>query len=595
MPLIPFHSRRVREMLSQRESFAADIVFLLIISAGVGVLLLLGKQVARPYQSTVVISLSYFALVRYTLLSLGRGFGAYVLSLIFTLVYGTFAAHNRRAEKVMVPALDVLQALPVLAFMPGVVLTMVSLFPTRELGLEIACIIMIFTAQAWNMTFSFHGSLRGIPQPLREVAAIQRLSGWQVFKLLEVPAAMIGLVWNSMMSMAGGWFFLSVEEAFTLGKRDFRLPGIGSYMQEAIDKHNHHAQFAAVVAMMLMIVLVDQVLWRPLVVWSQRFKLEDIQSDPPQSWVLSIIRRSNIYGILQRLFTRHEPETAKEADDDTPPASVRSAPRPTNGAARQWFVHLRAAGTWIGLTALAFLGVLGGWHLVELLLKVPLYGSPDHYDWVHVPLALLASFARTSAAVLLGAAWTLPVGIIIGRSHRLAERLQPVIQAVASFPAPMLFPLVTAALLLLHVPFTIGCVALMLLGAQWYILFNVIAGATAIPNDLEEVSDVYRMSRWQCWTQLYIPCVFPYLVTGLITAMGGAWNATIVSEYVLLPNQAPHVAFGLGSMISVATNDGNYSLLAAGAVTMAFFVVLLNRVLWKRLYHLAETRFSINV
>ncbi|HEX4178273.1 MAG TPA: ABC transporter permease subunit [Rhizomicrobium sp.] len=587
MPLIVFHSRRLRQALSQRESFGADLVFLLLIAAAVGIVLNLSHQVARPYQAKTVISLSYGALARYTLLSLGRGFGAYVLSLIFTLVYGTIAAHNRTAEKLMLPALDVLQALPVLAFMPGLVLAMVYLFPYREIGLEIACIVMIFTAQAWNMTFSFHGSLRGIPTPLREVAAIQRLNGWQIFKLLEVPAAMIGLVWNSMMSMAGGWFFLTVNEAFTLGDRDFRLPGIGSYMQQAINDGNLHAQIAAVVAMTVMIVAVDQLLWRPIVVWSQRFKLEDIQSDPPQSWVLSIIRRSNIYNLLKKVFARrsHREEevsagfSRKLAPDAPPPA---------------WHKYARSAISWIVVAALAVFAIIGGKRLLALLIGLPLHGAPDHYDWLHVLLALFASFGRTSAAVLIGTAWTLPVGIIIGRSPKLAERLQPVIQVTASFPAPMLFPLVTIALLYFHVPFTIGCVALMLLGAQWYILFNVIAGATAIPADLGEVSNVYRMSRWQRWTRLYLPSVFPYLVTGLITAAGGAWNATIVSEYVTLHGNT-HVAFGLGSLISVATNDGNYPLLAAGAVTMAFFVVLLNRVLWKRLYHLAETRYSINM
>ena len=331
-------------MLSQRESYGADIVFLMFIVAAGGIVLMLGRHMTRPYTATTVISLAYGSLFRYTLLSLGRGFGAYVLSLAFTLIYGTIAAHNHKAEKVMIPALDVLQSLPVLTFLPAVVVAMVNLFPTHELGLEIACIVTIFTSQVWNMTFSFHGSLRSIPQPLREVAAIQRLSGWQTFKLLEVPAAMIGLVWNSMMSMAGGWFFLTVCESFTLNNHDYRLPGIGSYMQQAIDDGNTRAMIAAVIAMIIMIVAVDQILWRPIVVWSQRFKLEDIQSDPPQSWVLDIIRRSNIYNLLSRLTSRREQEgeadevrgiRSRRIDPDAPPpawvaplqSNIRTGPR----------------------------------------------------------------------------------------------------------------------------------------------------------------------------------------------------------------------------------------------------------------------------
>jgi NitT/TauT family transport system permease protein len=592
MPLIVFYPRRMRQVLSRPESFGADLLFVFVIASAFGILMMLSRQMSRPTEAKTIISLSYFALPRYTLLSLGRGFGAYVLSLIFTLIYGTVAAHNRRAEKIMIPALDVLQAIPVLGFLPGVVLAMVYLFPTREMGLEIACIVMIFTAQVWNMTFSFHGSLRAIPQPLREVAAIQRLSGWQIFKLVEVPASMIGLVWNSMMSMAGGWFFLTVNEAFTLGDRDFRLPGIGSYMQEAINRNDPRRMIAAIVAMIIMIVAVDQLWWRPIVVWSQRFRLEDsAQSDPPRSWVLSIIRRSNLYNLLKRLTRRRSADAPTIATPAANATAANGKPRTTPaGSVKIPFVPIIS---WTAVILLVFGGAWGAWILVQLLVALPIHGHPGK-DWVSVVLALAASFGRTSFAVILGALWTLPVGIIIGRSHKLAERLQPIIQVTASFPAPMLFPIVTIALLFLHVPFTIGCTALMLLGAQWYILFNVIAGASSIPSDLDEVANVYRMSRWQCWTKLYLPCVFPHLVTGLITAAGGAWNATIVSEYVQVRGQT-YTAFGLGSIISKATAEANFPLLAAGVVSMAFFVVLLNRVLWKRLYHLAENRYSLNV
>ncbi len=588
MPLVVFHTSRVREALKAPAKLGIELLFLGFLAGIVGLIKLSATQFSAPYLGGITIDLSPWALPRYTLLSLSRGFAAYGLSLAFTLVYGTIAAHNRRAEKVMIPALDVLQAIPVLAFLPSVVLAMVRLFPTREIGLEIACIVMIFTAQVWNMTFSFHGSLRGIPQPLREVARIQRLSGWQVFRLLEVPAATIGLIWNSMMSMAGGWFFLTVNEAFNLGGQDYRLPGIGSYMAEAIKNGNVHAMVAAVIAMVCMIVLVDQVFWRPIVVWSQRFKMEEQSGgDAPQSWALSLLQKSRIWEWLVEHFRRIRARRSRFRRR-SPLAAVAAA---TNGTGRSGRVGV--ALKWICAAAVIGLSAYGLFDILKLLLALPLAGNAADQDWLHVLLALGASFLRTSAAVILSAIWTLPVGILIGRSPTWSRRLQPIVQVLASFPAPMLFPLVTMALVFVGISFNVGCVALMLMGAQWYVLFNVIAGATAIPDDLKEVTTIYRAGTWQRWTRLYVPSVFPYMLTGLITAAGGAWNATIVSEYLQLPGKT-YAAFGLGSLINQATTSANYPLLAASVVTMALSVVLINRVFWKRLYRLAEDRYSLN-
>ncbi len=493
----------------------------------------------------------------------------------------------------MIPALDILQSIPVLGFLPGLVLAMISLFPNREIGLELACVIMIFTAQVWNMTFSFHGSLRSIPTALREAAAMQGLSGWQIFRLLEVPAAMIGLVWNSMMSMAGGWFFLSVNEAFQLTihgvNHDFRLPGIGSYMSEAIEQRDHLAQLGAIIAMVLMIVLVDQIFWRPIVVWSQRFKLEDsTDADEPHSWVVDLFKHSAMLRHLSRVFRRkHHGE----------PVVVERVHRPTPA----WIAPARKFLTWLVLTAGCVAAIMGALKLLDLFVHLPLRDpDPSHpwylrEDWITILLALMASFARTTAAVVIGGIWTLPVGIMIGLSPRWSHRLQPINQVLASFPAPMLFPLVYELLVLLHIPFGVGCVALMLLGAQWYILFNVIAGATAIPAELKEAGRIYDLSAIERWKKLYLPSVFPYLVTGLITAAGGAWNATIVAEALSLGHDVTIYTFGLGSIICRASDSEKYSLLAAAVVTMSVFVVLLNRIVWKRLYRLAEGRYSLNV
>jgi NitT/TauT family transport system permease protein len=597
MTLILFHSSRVRDALKRSGPLAVDVIALAVVAVLFGALVKFGRQVTAPYHETTVIDLSFGSLPKYTFFSLCRGFAAYLLSLAFTLVYGTVAAHNHRAEKVMMPVLDVLQAIPVLGFLPGLVLAMIALFPTREVGLEIACVVMIFTGQARNMVFSFHGSLRGIPSHLREAAAVNRLGGWKTFRLLEVPAAMIGLVWNSMMSMAGGWFFLTVNEAFTLGNKDFRLPGIGSYMSEAINQGNTAAMLAAIVAMVVMIVLVDQVLWRPIVVWSQKYKLEEqAEADKPQSWVLDLLQHSRLFNRLgsrlrRRKSRRGSPAAGAAAEVEAAGTGPFGLPA-SEAKVNPW----RAAGAvskWLVLGLLAFGAAWGAWALVRLLAALPLRSAGTGEDWLHVLLALLASFARTTAAVLIGAAWALPAGVLIGLSPKWSERLQPFVQVVASFPAPMLFPLVTMLLVVLHVPFTAGCVALMLLGAQWYILFNVIAGATAIPADLKEVAEVYHMSRRQRWARLYVPCVFPYLVTGMITAAGGAWNASIVSEYVQFKDRT-FAAFGLGSTINRATAAGHFPLLCAAVISMAAFVVLVNRFFWKRLYRLAEARYSLN-
>ncbi len=600
--MIVFHTQRVRNALAAPMRFGVELFALGLVGLVLGMIVLEAKQVTRPFQATVHIDLSYWALPKYTLLSLARGFCAYGLSLIFTLIYGTIAAHNHRAERVMIPALDILQSIPVLGFLPGLVIAMVNLFPNSEMGLEVACVVMIFTAQVWNMTFSFHGSLRNIPQPLREVARLQRFSGWQVFSRLELPSSMIGLVWNSMMSMAGGWFFLMVNEAFQLGDKDYRLPGIGSYMKEAVNQGNSRAMLAAVVAMVLMILAVDQLFWRPIVVWSQRFRMEDAAgSETPQAWLLDMLQHSRLAQWVHRHLSRHRRQDALPKVQPAEPIEVDSSStilhyeraKPRDRTLPPWVGKALAGLQWAVVAAL-FAGALwGGWKLILLLRAVPLRDHENHRDWINVLMALGASFLRTSAAVILGAAWTLPVGIMIGRSPKWSQRLQPVIQVVASFPAPMIFPLVTLALLALHIPFGIGCVALMLLGAQWYILFNVIAGATAIPGDLEEVAKLYRVSRWQRWQKLYLPSVFPYLVTGLVTAAGGAWNSTIVAEYLEDKNGVQE-AFGLGSMISEATKEANYPLLAAGVVTMAVSVVCLNRLIWKRMYRLSEERFSLN-
>jgi NitT/TauT family transport system permease protein len=581
MALILFHTEKVKRLLADRKSVGAELFVLAGVAAVIGGLALIGERVAAPMPEKFEISLSLWALPKYTAFTLLRGVVAYLLSLLFTLVYGIVAAHHRRAERVMVPAMDVFQSLPVLTFLPGLVLVFVHLFPTRQVGLELVAIITIFTGQVPNMAFSFFGSVRGVPGPLREVTVIQRLSGWQVFRLLEVPASMIGLVWNSMMSMAGGWFFITTIESFD----PYKLPGLGSFMSEAQAAGNVRAQVGAVIAMIAMIVFLDQVVWRPIVAWSERFKLEDTAAaDQPKSWVLDMFHRSRLLVLAHRL-------AAGRGRARGGPGIV--AKRPPDPRRERAVAVVFQTCQWAVLIGLAAVVAWGTWALIRLLGRVPLV-SASHADWRFVVLALLASFGRVAAAVVLGGLWTLPAGILIGLSPRWSQRLQPIVQVVASFPAPMLFPWVVAGVAFFHVPFTFGCIALLLLGTQWYVLFNVIAGAMAIPSELREAARVYRLSRWTVWRELYIPGVFPYLVTGLVTAAGGAWNATIVAEYFQMGGYDVR-AFGLGATISDASNAAhpNAPLLAASAVTMAVFVVGVNRVLWKRLYRLAASRYSL--
>ena len=570
-----------------------DALMLAVIVALFGGIVALGKQWTGKFQSTVTIDLSLWALPRYTLLTLSRGFAAYFFSLVFTLVYGTAAAHNRRAEKVMIPVLDIAQGIPVLAFLPGLVLGLVSLFPSSNVGIELACILAIFTGQAWNMTFSYYGSIRAIPKELVEVARLHRFGWWRRFTQLEVPSAMIGLVWNSMMSMAGGWFFLTVVECFTLkdpktgAELDFRLPGIGSYMKEAYDEHDAVAMIGACLAMVAMIVLIDQLLWRPLIAWAQKFKLEETESaERPTSWVYDLVRRSRIVAWLKESMRRPSGTGGAgggvmiEADGDATIGHREATERAERIAG--------AAGVFVA-AAVGVLALIGGYHLLDMLAQVTLR------DWWAIIVALGWTSLRVIATMVVGAAWAVPAGIAIGRSARLSRILQPVIQVVASFPIPMLFPPIATAIALSDIPFGVGCTALMLLGSQWYILFNVVAGAMAVPQDLREVAAVYGLTGFGRFRIVYLSGTFPYLITGLITAAGGAWNASIISEFVDRGKKLPPlIAPGIGSYLYQSFTDGHFHLLAAGVLVLSIMLVMLNRLVWKPLYRLADERYALN-
>ncbi len=558
------------------------LIDLLVIAGVAGVIFGLfdvGREWTHDLRQTVDIDLdSPWTLFEYTFYSLSRGLIAYVLSLSFSLAYGYWAAKDPVAERVLVPLLDILQSIPVLSFLPGLVLSLVAVFPSSNMGLELAAVLMIFTGQVWNMTFSFYHSLKAVPQEQREVATIFRLTWWQRLKWLELPFATMGLVWNSMMSMAGGWFFLMINEAFRLKDRDFRLPGIGSYMSVAVDRGRYDAMIWAILAMAAMIVLLDQLLWRPVVVWAQKFRQEDSGARIEMtSWFLRWIRRSRIIALVTGRFRKRREERA-EPIDEKQLSAIAPPSKPT------------ANGAWISLLAFAILVLLmfgGAWKLFALIRPVTIEA------WSRIGFAASLTLIRVLTAVALGTLWTVPAGLAIGLSPKLSRWLQPVIQVAASFPAPMLFPIVIVILDTLHIDLNVGSVVLMLLGTQWYILFNVVAGSMAIPSDLREAARSFRVTGWLRFWTFYVPVIFPYLVTGWVTAAGGAWNASIVSEYVMF-RQKEHEAFGLGSWISLATEHGEFANLAAGTLVMSLLVVAFNGTVWRSLYRLAERRYSLN-
>ena len=502
-----------RERLERSFTWGDVIVIILM-----AVLLYGGARLAfdsPPLIKGPQISLDPSALPWYTLLSVGRMLAAYLLSLLFTLTYGRSAAYNRRAESILMPLLDVLQSVPILSFLPVVLLGLSAILPQR-IATELAAIILIFTSQAWNMTFGWYQSLTTIPVELREASSIFRLNSWLRFKRLELPFAMIGLIWNSVMSWAGGWFFLMAAEIFTVGSRDFRLPGLGAYLQEAASQGNFRSIAFGLGALILTIVALDQFVWRPLLAWSDRFKVEMVESDqPPTSWFYDLIHTSRLF-----LWTRAHFENFLERFDHW---MIRRAPMKAS---------LDEDDTKLGWKMIVFyilIGVImvyGSYRAALMLITVPFP------EWGQVGVGVLATFLRVTVSLIIALLWTIPVGVAIGTNRRAAAVLQPIVQVTAAVPATAIFPIILLFFINMAGGLNLAAIFLMLMGTQWYLLFNIIAGASAIPQDLKYTSSLLQLSQWARWRTLILPSLFPFIITGSITASGGAWNASIVAEYV---------------------------------------------------------------
>ncbi|WP_406633442.1 ABC transporter permease [Amycolatopsis sp. WGS_07] len=510
--------------------------------------------------------------------SLLRMFVALGLSVGFTFVYATAAARLRRTEKILLPALDILQSVPVLGFLSVTITGFIALFPGSQLGLECASIFAIFTSQAWNMTFAFHHSLVSQPRDLDEASRLLRLSRWQRFWRVDVPSGMIPLVWNGMMSFGGGWFFLTASEALSVNNQKFALPGIGSYVATASEAGDLGKVLLAVAVMIVLVVGVNVLFWRPLTAWSERFRIENSEAaEAPRSLVLDLLRRSRIPALLGRVLGKLVfPLDRALAVFGLAEYPLRFSPARRRAADIVFSVVVFGLISYGAVRAVLFIGETTG------------YGEIGHVLWLG-----LITFARVVTLVVVGTLVWVPIGVWIGMNPRVSRLAQPVVQVLASFPANFLFPLITAVLVATGISLDWGGILLMSLGAQWYILFNVIAGASAIPHDLREAAANLRLPRALWWRRLVLPAIFPSYVTGGITAAGGAWNASIVAEIVSY-NGVTLTATGLGAYIADATGSGDSGRILLGVAVMSLYVVGLNRLFWRRLYRLAERRFSLS-
>jgi NitT/TauT family transport system permease protein len=580
----------MQKVVIARRFSAADAVVIGLVLATIYALIAYGRELEAAFHRAVDIDLSLYSLPYYTLFSALRGLAAFGLSLMFTLVVGYWAAKSSSAERLLIPLLDILQSIPVLGFLPALVIALIALFPRTNTGLELACIIMIFTGQVWNMTFSFYSSLKSVPSDFNEVSAVIGLNAWEKLRKVELPFSAMNLVWNSLLSMSGGWFFLSVCEAFTLGDQEYRLPGIGAYMATAIARGVPSAMVAGIIAMSLLIVIMDILIWRPVLAWAHQFRLEEVPGfTVTEPLMRNLVRDSALLRWLKIAYRRrvlHRSLLKEQEKHGLHLSSVIGPARMTKSKAalgRLWILAGRTA-----LIVFVIIVAYGTSRLAYTLAHV------SGRTWLQLVGGTALTLVRVLACLVLGSVWTVPVGIWIGTSQQRIRIAQPIVQVLASFPAPMLYPLALSVIFLFRIPFGFGAMFLMLLGVQWYILFNVLAGAMRIPVELRYAAQLMNVPNVELWRRLYIPSVFPALVTGWVTAAGGAWNASIVAEYLSYKGTVLTTG-GLGSLISVAASSANFPLLAASLTIMVSVVILLNRTVWARIYRLSQTRFRMDL
>jgi NitT/TauT family transport system permease protein len=540
-----------------------------------------GMLVAFDPSSVPALDFSTSQIPYYAGRTLLRMWIAFCFSLFFAISLGYLAAKNATARAVILPTLDVLQSVPVLGFLSATVAGFMAMFPGSLLGVECAAIFAIFTGQVWNMAFGFYHSMVTIPTDMQEAASTYGLTRWQRFRTVELPASTHSLIWNSMMSFGGGWFFVAQSEAISVMNKDIKLPGLGSYMASAIERGDNHAALLAVMAMLALILASDQLIWRPLMVWADRFKIELTESGvPPTSWVYNLLRGTYVFTWLSVHVWQPLEDALAQTVRRVLPSPKRLKPERLNWALR-----------WLGLLVSLWLGyelILAAFAAIATLHGALTVGTFGHIVWLGF-LTLLRVLAMTVLATLI---WT-PIGVWIGFHPKVARFAQPLAQIGASFPVNMTFPIVVGLFVATDTPMNWGSILLIAMGTQWYILFNVIAGAMAIPNEMKEVASIYRLRKWEQWRTLILPAIFPFWVTGACTAAGGAWNASIVAEFATWGNTTLK-ADGLGAFIAEVTKSGDTPLIIVSISVMSLFVVAMNKLVWRRLYGYAERRFRLD-
>jgi NitT/TauT family transport system permease protein len=560
-----------------------DLVALLFAFGLIALLASQARQMAVPYHlgEVIPISLDPHNLPGYALRTISRMFIALFFSLLFTFIFGTWAAKSRRAEKLIIPMIDVLQSIPILGFLSITIVGFIALFPGSLLGPECAAIFAVFTSQAWNMALGFYQTVRAVPSELREAARMFHLSSWQRFWRIDVPFSMPGLLWNTMMSMSASWFMVVASEAISVSNQQILLPGIGSYIALAVKSADMHAIFYAILTMLVVILLYDQLLFRPLVAWAEKFKSEHVsQEHEVGSWLLDLLHRTRLLRYIGFKIT------------DLFNAFVnirlfRSRPkiRPTEAIIFKRYDRM-VGWVWNGVVTLGIMGVIG-FAAYYVLASIPLKEV-----WHTFGLGLVTAFRVFILIILCSLIW-IPVGVWAGLRPGVAQYVQPIAQFLAAFPANLLYPLVVIFIVTYHLSVNVWVTPLMILGAQWYILFNVIAAASVLPKDLLQVADNLGLNTWLRWRRLILPSIFPYYMTGAITAAGGAWNASIVAEVIQWGN-TKLVATGLGAYIAEMQAAGDFIHLALGIGMMCILVLLFNRLVWRPLYVLAETRYQLD-
>jgi NitT/TauT family transport system permease protein len=572
---VAFTSLGRRALPNHWDLIALSLIFAVFVAVVKGAH---GMAVPLPAPEVATVDLDYRNLPYYALRTTLRMFAAIFCSLIFTFAYATLAAKSRRAEVVLVPLLDVLQSVPVLGFLSFTVTFFLGLFPGSVLGAEAAAIFAIFTSQAWNMAFSFYQSLRTVPRDLQEVARGFRLSGWQKFWQLETPFAMPGLIWNMMMSMSGGWFFVVASEAITVGDTTIKLPGIGSYLAIAIDQKRISAVVAAVLTMLIVIIFYDQLLFRPVVAWASKFRVELTASESVESsWVLNLFQRT--------YWLRHAVQPVGAFFSAIAGLSLNIV-----GGSGAEGLSSPAASRVLDFLWLGLVGLLGGYAAYQVIVYI---GSELSWSdlWQASELTLI-TMLRVVVLMALATLFWVPVSVWIGLRPRVAEAVQPLAQFLAAFPVNVVFPIAVIIILRLRLNPDIWLSFLIIFGTQWYIVFNVIAGAAAYPNDLREAASTFRITGWNWWRSVILPGIFPFYFTGALTASGGSWNASIVAEYVKWGNDKV-VAHGIGAYIAQATEAGDFPKIVLGVAVMSVFVILFNRLFWRQLFALAERRLRL--